>query len=1160
MPPIRQRNALRNVRRGACLLALAAALLAPAGAAPVGDAGLRFERVASDLGLSQNAVTSILQDRKGFLWFGTRDGLNRFDGYEFKIYRYDSFDPRSLSDSDVGVLYEDRAGRLWVGTRNGLNLYDRSREVFHRLLSNDSDPQSLYNHSVSGIVGDARGSIWVATYEGGLLRLDLAAEPGDDPLAGARLTRIPFPAAERASTLLVLGLQIDAAGTIWADTTEGLHLVTPTADGATVERFRVGLLGEDVADAVERRGSRILLCNGSEGVAFVGIGPGVLVARDGARDFDYHRFDTSRGLPGPISDWDAFWNEIKWMIRAGDGRIWMGALWGLLIFDPATGSLESLAAEPGDERGIPASGFTSVLEDAGGVIWLGSNGNGLYRYDPKAARFGRPQRGSNRLALWRGASVRAICETRGGEVWFSTPAIELFRLDRSTGATVRLDLPRSRGLYQIISILEDRAGALWFGGTGELIRLTPSTGAILDDLPAADDPAPFAGRAVKVYEDRAGALWAATYDALFRFDPATETFTPFRFGLDTSPATGRDVYPFVFEDREGVFWAAAAAGLVRLDPRTGAVTSYRNDPKDPTSLSHDVVRSICDDPAEPDRVLWVGTAGGGLNRFDKQSGRFEHLTEADGLPNNVVYAILDGGDGSLWMSTNNGLARFDPRHRSFRTFDVSDGLQDNEFNSCAAFRSASGELFFGGIAGFNAFHPSEIRDNPHAPPVVVTRFRLSNRPVSLYDADSPLRQSIVETTELTLSYDQKIFSFEFAALDYTQPSKNRYLYKMENFNDDWQAAGTDRMATYTNLDPGEYVFRVIGSNNDGVWNTEGASIRVRILPPWWRTWWASLAYGVLTLAAVVGFVRLRTWQYEQRSRELGRIVDERTAELQLRNAEIVAAQEKLIVQEKLASLGQLTAGIAHEIKNPLNFVTNFADLSVELADELRDLVDAQGDALAPDVRASLLELVDLIARNAGRINEHGRRADGIVRGMLMHSRGESGDRVPMDVNALLDEYVGLAYHGMRGMDADFNVAIDKDYDPTIGAVLGFPHELSRVILNLVHNACYATQAKKREQGDAYGPLLTVCTKSLGDSVEIRIRDNGNGIPKEVRDKIFTPFFTTKPAGHGTGLGLSIAYEIVVQRHGGELRFETEAGEFTEFIITLPKDAKGGSPS
>jgi signal transduction histidine kinase len=275
-----------------------------------------------------------------------------------------------------------------------------------------------------------------------------------------------------------------------------------------------------------------------------------------------------------------------------------------------------------------------------------------------------------------------------------------------------------------------------------------------------------------------------------------------------------------------------------------------------------------------------------------------------------------------------------------------------------------------------------------------------------------------------------------------------------------------------------------------------------------------------------------------------------------------STQEQLVIQEKLASLGALTAGIAHEIKNPLNFVNNFADLSVELAGELRETIEAQKERLPAAEFETLMDLTGDLVVNATKINEHGRRADSIVRGMLLHSRGHSGERQATDVNALLEEYVNLSYHGMRAQDSSFNITIDRNYDPAAGQILAVPQDLSRVFLNIVNNACYATHDRKgrveRTGGPAYVPTLSVSTKNLGDRVEVRIRDNGDGIPPEIRDRIFNPFFTTKPTGQGTGLGLSISHDIVVQQHDGELEVDSQPGEFTEFVLRLPRAAAGAT--
>jgi signal transduction histidine kinase len=461
-------------------------------------------------------------------------------------------------------------------------------------------------------------------------------------------------------------------------------------------------------------------------------------------------------------------------------------------------------------------------------------------------------------------------------------------------------------------------------------------------------------------------------------------------------------------------------------------------------------------------------------------------------------------------------------------------------------------MYFGGINGLNAFDPDRIKDNPHIPPVVVTDFQIFNESVPLAAAGTNSRFSlpkhITVTNDIALSYKASVFSFEFAALDFSVPEKNQYAYKMDGFDEAWLYSGRRRFVTYTNLDPGHYVFRVKGSNNDGVWNEQGVAISITITPPMWRTWWAYLSYVALALFMILGFINIRTRHLEQSRQALEKIVQERTEEIR-------KAQEQLVVQEKLATLGTLTAGIAHEIKNPLNFVTNFATLSRDLLQELRDGVARLSKQPDAETTADLQEALNLLDDNIAKIGEHGNRADSIVKGMLLHSRGEAGERQPVDINAILDEYVGLAYHGMRGTDSTFNIKIEKQYDSSIGQVEVVRQDVSRVFLNLVNNACYATHEKKKQLGDGYRPVLSVRTKNLGDKIEIRIRDNGPGIPLHIRSRIFHPFFTTKPSGEGTGLGLAISYDIIVQEHGGELRLETEEGQFTEFTILLPKMEK-----
>jgi len=404
------------------------------------------------------------------------------------------------------------------------------------------------------------------------------------------------------------------------------------------------------------------------------------------------------------------------------------------------------------------------------------------------------------------------------------------------------------------------------------------------------------------------------------------------------------------------------------------------------------------------------------------------------------------------------------------------------------------------------------------------------------------------------------FEFHYAGLSFIGADQVRYKYKLEGQDEDWIDAGTRRDAYYTSLRPGNYTFRVIAANSDGVWNEQGASVQFEMIPFFYQsTWFLALAViGFLTVGPSFYFIRMKS--IKKRAADLESLVQQRTGELQKTLDNLKEAQNQLVLSEKMASLGQLTAGIAHEIKNPLNFITNFAVLSQDLAKDLRTELAAEKKHVDPKRAAEIEELLNDLEQNVTKINEHGKRADSIVRGMLLHSRGKAGERQDTDVNALLAEYTNLAYHGMRALDQSFNVKIETDLDPSIGKMKIVPQDLSRAFLNIVNNACYAANDKRKNAKNGFSPVVKVSARNLGNKIEIRIRDNGNGIPPDVIDRMFNPFFTTKPAGIGTGLGLSLTYDIITQVHKGEIHVDTKEGEFAEFIIRIPREAEtnGGS--
>ena len=453
-------------------------------------------------------------------------------------------------------------------------------------------------------------------------------------------------------------------------------------------------------------------------------------------------------------------------------------------------------------------------------------------------------------------------------------------------------------------------------------------------------------------------------------------------------------------------------------------------------------------------------------------------------------------------------------------------------------------MFFGGSNGITVFNANNISKNSTPPKVFITDFKIGD--ISIYnDIDSIQKYKKTIPKDFILKHNQNSISINYTGIHYANPIRNKFTYKLENYDNNWREVGNIRTAYYYDLPPGDYIFRVKAANSNGVWNKEGASVTFSITPPWWRTWWAYTLYGILFLGFVFlidRFQRKRLLEEEHALAKEKELVHAR--EIEKAFNKLKTTQLQLIQSEKMASLGELTAGIAHEIQNPLNFVNNFSEVSLELIDEMHDEMDKgeteEAKTIATDIKQNLEKIIF-----------HGKRADGIVKGMLQHSRVSSGQKEPTDINALADEYLRLAYHGLRAKDKSFNAELETHFDPKLPKVDVIPQDIGRVLLNLFTNAFYATHQKQKTTTQEYKPVLSVTTAQKGNFIEIIVKDNGTGIPNAIKDKIMQPFFTTKPTGEGTGLGLSLSYDIVVKGHGGTINVETEEGNGATFIITLP---------
>lgn len=1049
---------------------------------------LAFRHLTIVDGLSQNAVQAIVQDRRGFMWFGTKDGLNRYDGYAFVVFRHDPFDSTSVSDNDVTALLVDRRERLWVGTRGGgLNLFDRVRKTFRHFPGGPKQ-------TITSLGDDRAGNIWIGTEEEGLYRLAEGQVEAPRPTF-ERFTHDPDD-PHSLSGNRVYAVLTDHRGELWVGTDSGLYRMDPAAPGASgstrYERGPTaagGLIDHRVSALYEDR----------EGRLWVGAIPGISVFdRDRERiSHHYHRYRTYR----------YGWGQAVDLLEDRAGQIWISTYSELMRFDPGTETYSYFRHDPLDPQSINSNTPTALFQDRSDVLWIGTNGYGINVHDPKANRFRTFRRPEDLRSRLSGFSVYSLFEDSAGSLWIGAGL--LYRWDRRTGELTSFetssDRPDDFGNTGVWSILEDPPGFLWAGSHQGLYHYEISTGRYRQYSYDATDPGGLPEKEVYgVHQDRNGELWVVTSNYLARLmDPGAGRFRSYRY--NERLIRGQWTFPSTYQDADGVFWLASPQGLVRFDPRTEEFRHYRNDAARPASLSHDVVRSICPDPRQPRRYLWIGTAGGGLNRFDLEDESFVHFTERDGLPNNVVYGVLADEAGMLWLSTNKGLSRFDPESGRFRNYDVDDGLQSNEFNSGAYFRSASGEMFFGGLYGLNYFRPEDIVDNPHVPPVVITGFRRANRYESVRDSGTVLPKAISEADTLRLSYRDDVVAFEFAALDYSAPAKNRYVYRLAGFNDDWVESGSVRTATYTNLPPGSYTFQVRGANNDGIWNEDGASLSIVIAPPWWRTWWAYTLYGLLVLGVLYGLRRSEL----NRLRLKTRLEVERVEAGQLRDLD--------------RARSQFFANVSHEFRTPLTLTLGPLD----------DLRAGLHGPLTPE----MTEQVDLARRNAARVLN-------LINQILEVARLEAG-RTPLRTRRLdLGAFVQNSAQAFAPLAERRSLAFEVQTPPDPLILYADPEHMEKVLSNLLSNALKFTPE---------GGTVRVAVEADAENARLTVRDSGPGIPSGELPRIFERFhrvdgsWTRSQAG--TGLGLALAKELV-ELLGGSLSVESEVGFGSTFTVTL----------
>lgn len=767
------------------------------------QATLRFSHLDVRHGLSQSSVTCILQDSQGFMWLGTQEGLNRFDGYTFAVFKHNPADEKSLNGNFIVSIYEDKDGILLFETLTNadvLNRFDKFTETFAQVKKDSIDLKNAKVSSVFSWYEDHAGVRWQRTPGGGLTRLDTKT--------GVKTEYKNDPGNPRSlSDNRVYSVYGDRSGTIWIGTRGALERYDPATDS-------------------------------------------------------FIHYKKEVGNPNSLSD-----NWVWPIFEDQQGTLWVGTVnSGLHRFDRETGVFINYEHDDTDPRSLSSNWIFSIYQDRSGLLWVGTSGGGVNTFHPGLTSFTHYAKDSRNPNSLNDNQVRTIHVDRSGMVWLGTPA-GLNRLDKAKKSFThyKSDPANPKSLGDVPNVMyEDRSGVLWIGtmsngldrfdrqtGTFKHYRRDPANSKSLSD-----------NRIYALLEDRKGTFWVGTNGGgLNKFDRASETFKAYNHDSDVPTSlSARSVWA-IHEDHEGVLWVGTAGGgLNRFNPETETFTVFKNDKSNPSSLSDDVVVCIYEDRLHN---LWVGTTGG-LNRLDRATGNFTIYRETEGLPNNSIFGILEDGKGHLWLSTNKGLSRFDPVNETFRNYDASDGLQGEDFNQNAyAKNHTTGEMYFGGNGGFNVFHPDRVQDNPFVPPVVFSTFRRYNTDDS--EGKAIEERGIPVRDKIELTYKDNIATFEFAALSYYNAFKNRYTYKLEGFSDNWIQLGTEHRATFTNLDPGRYTLRVKGSNNDGVWNEQGTTMTVIVTPPWWKTAWAYTGYVLMFFGALYQLRKFEINRREQKA-------------------------------------------------------------------------------------------------------------------------------------------------------------------------------------------------------------------------------------------------------------------------------------------------------
>ncbi|HPJ47169.1 MAG TPA: two-component regulator propeller domain-containing protein [Tenuifilaceae bacterium] len=1079
------------------------------------NSGIVFEKLSIRDGLSHNNVYSILQDSLGYMWFGTQDGLNRYDGKTITVFRNDPTNPNSIATANFGKIHQDRKGNYWFGTfGGGVDVYNPKTNELKNYSYNPNNINSISNNQVLFIFEDNQSRIWIGTPDGGL-NLFISENK-----SFKRFQHNPLNPKSLSSKRAKCMCQTPD-GILWIGTDNGLNKLNEKENSFSHYKFdpknTKGIGGSIIQNMIANEDGTIWI-----------------VLRDGGLNLfnpqngEFTKFTKDPANPNSLND-----NKADCILKDSYGNIWVGTYeGGLNKFDPVSKTFTHYTNNPSLSESISSNRIECLYEDNSQILWIGTRGGGISKLDLKPKKFHNITHNPLDKNSLQQHSIMAITSDKHGNIWIGSDGGGLSCYnpkDRKFKHFTKNNAARNGFTSnRIWSLLIDDDGILWIGTYDEgLCRLSFENDEYTFTPYKHDpeNPKSISNNQINyLMVDCQNDIWIATANGLNKLikkgKPANYSFTRSYHNPATSTSFADNYVNSVIQSTDGKVWIGSyQSGLYELNEETGTFINHTDSTQFPGKLK---LLSIFEDSQQN---LWVGTESRGLLKYDRIKNEYIQHPNNHELSKNMVLNIIEDNEGRLWISSTRGLSKYSPIDGRFNTYSITDGIEGDGFNRNAAHKTESGILYFGSNAGITYFNPNQVVNNPHEPKIAITDFKVLNHSIceNLFTPSLNLKS---KNNTIVLTHRDYFFSIDFASFDFTTPEKNQYKYMLEGFNEDWVEIGNNTSATFTNLSHGTYTFKVTGTNNDFVWSSELAELRIVIIPPIWKRNWFIVMEILLVVIVILSYIRFRTRKLMRDKKILEEKVKERTYEISQQKEELESTleklkntQAKLIQSEKMASMGILTSGIAHEINNPLNYIQGGINVVSDYVNE--NFEDKHTKELNP-----IIEMIE----------EGVKRAALVVRSLNRLNTSYSTTMDQCNVNKIIENCLLVLHNQFEN-----KIIVEKNFSEQEPIIYANEAKFHQAFISILLNA---------EQAIRGSGKISISTTVTNENVVLSIEDNGIGISEENLPKITDPFFTTKDPGKGIGLGLSIVYSII-QEHNGTIDFISELEKGTTVRITLP---------